>query len=217
MGGNAAVVDDGSSADEKPLFDGRKTPITPDVPSTPEAMDIDMPPPKNTVPQFVPPAQEAVEPPRSPKRPAASPAEDASLKVNFSDLKIQDLLSTLSLPTPPTPPAPPSNIPGTHPSAAAFEDYALRFAKYMTAWDLYNNQFLLHLVARKNQNDALGQKRWLSDEGLKIYRQGLKEDTAVLEGWKVEKDRHENVVREWAVSRDSVRDDESRRTRTKMQ
>lgn len=214
LGGNAAVVDDGSSADEKPLFDKPKTPVTPNAPSTPDAMDIDPPPARNTVPQFMPPPQETAEPPHSPKRPAASPVEDASLKVNFSELNIRDLLSTLSLPNPPSPPPSPQNLPNTQPSAVTFEDYAVRFAKYMTAWDLYNNQFLLHLVTRKNQNDGLGQNRWLKDDGLQIYRQGLKEDAAVLEAWKSEKEKHEVAVREWMTVRDGFKEGE-RRTRTK--
>jgi hypothetical protein len=128
------------------------------------------------------------------------------LKVNFDDLNIQDLLSTLSLPSAPPPPNPPANLPNTRPSQAAFEDYALRFAKYMTAWDLYNNQFLLHLVARKNQNDTLGTKRWLSDDGLEAYRRGLKEDAIVLGNWKQERETHDNVVREWVVLKEKMRE-----------
>lgn len=228
VGGNAAVVDDGNLDEGKPLFDGRKSPLTPNAPATPDAMDIDMPPPpppKTTVPQFTPPTVDLTSPPRSPKRPAASPAEDASLKVNFSDLKIQDLITTLSLPPPPAPPSPPSNLPNTRPSEAAYEDYAVRFAKYMTSWDLYNNQFLLHLVARKNQNDGVGKERWLSDEGVESYRRGLKEDRAVLEAWAREREIHEEVVRDWTVLRERLRDgregtkeaaaDEGRRMRTK--
>lgn len=78
----------------------------------------------------------------------------------------------------------------------------------MTAWDLYNNQFLLHLVARKKQEQEMGKERWLSEEGLRIYRQGVKEDGVVLENWKNEKERHEGVVRAWMFSRDGFREEE---------
>lgn len=208
--GNAAVVD-GDTSDEKPLSNGRKTPLTPTMPS-PDAMDVDMPPVSNTVPQFqAPPIR--VETTTSPKRAAApspSPTDEAALKVNFDDLKIQDLLSTLEMPRPPQPPALPENLPNTRPSEVAYEDYQIRFAKYMTAWDLYNNQFLLHLVARKNQNDALGMKRWLSDEGIEVYRRGLKEDGMVLSRWAAEKEKHESVVREWIVLKEQIKEGAAR-------
>lgn len=209
--GSAAVVDDGDSSDEKPLFNGHKTPVTPTMPS-PDAMDVDPPPITNTIPQFQAPTLR-VETTTSPKRPAApspSPTEDAALKVNFDDLKIQDLLSTLEMPRPPQPPALPENLPNTRPSEVAYEDYQIRFAKYMTAWDLYNNQFLLHLVARKNQNDTLGTKRWLSEEGIEVYRRGLKEDGMVLSRWAAEKEKHESVIREWIVLKEKIKEGAAR-------
>ena len=61
-------------------------------------------------------------------------------------------------------------------------------------------------MARKNQNDGMGAKRWLSDEGLEIYRRGLKEDGVVLSRWAAEKERHEGVMREWVVLREKVRE-----------
>jgi hypothetical protein len=205
MGGNAAVVDDGETSDEKPLFTGRKPPASP-VPS-PDAMDVDTPPVTNiTVPQFTAPntgAKLNVNVNTSPKRAAATQSPtDPELKVNFDDLKIQDLLSTL--PPSPAPPALPTLHDG-RPTIAAYEDYKSRFTKYMTSWDLYNNQFMLHLVARKNQNDGIGERRWLDEEGINTYRQGLREDNLVLKRWVEENEKHEQVVKDWVVMRESMK------------
>jgi hypothetical protein len=64
---------------------------------------------------------------------------------------------------------------------------------------------MLHLVARKNQNDSIGERRWLDEEGINTYRQGLREDNLVLQRWVEEKEKHEQVVKDWVVMRESMK------------
>ena len=214
--GTAAVVDDGESSDEKPLFTGRKSTTSKiPTPPSPDAMDVDTPP--------IPAAQTPPPPTNSngglkvntesPQKRPAAPSTSASptdveaerLKVNFDDLKIQDLISSLDLPSPPRAPTPPSTtlvLTPTHPSYIAYKE---AFKTYMQDWDLFNSRIMLHLVARKNQNDALAARRWEDDRGLEIYRRGLKEDGVVLGHLQAAMMSHEMVVTEWAVVRERVK------------
>ncbi len=207
MGGNAAVVDDSSSSEEKPLFMGRKPPVSPTT-ASPEPMDVDTPPVTNTVPQFT--AAKINEKLSEPlKRPAASgsssPTDTASLKVGFDDLKIQDLINSLNMPSPPKAPSPPTPSELASPSRSAFEDYVKRYANYMAEWDLFNSKFLLHMVARRNQVAGVGEKRWADEKATENYRLGLKEDQAVLQRWMEARAAHEGVVREFCIVRERMK------------
>jgi len=207
MGGNAAVVDDGSSSEEKPLFTGRKPTASPTTVS-PDPMDVDTPPVTNTVPQFT--AAKINEKLSEPlKRPAASgsssPIDTASLKVGFDDMKIRDLINSLSMPSPPKAPSQPMPSELGSPSQAAYEDYVKRYTAYMSEWDIFNSKFLLHLVARKNQCDNTGEKRWTDEKATELYRLGLKEDQAVLQRWMEAKAAHERVVREFCIVRERMK------------
>jgi hypothetical protein len=207
MGGNAAVVDDGSSSEEKPLFTNRKPTASP-ITVSPDPMDVDTPPVTNTVPQFT--AAKINEKLSEPlKRPAASgsssPTDTASLKVGFEDLKIRDLINSLSMPPPPKAPTPPTPSELGSPSRAAYEDYVKRYAKYMSEWDIFNATFLLHLVARKNQTDNAAEKRWTDEKATELYRLGLKEDQAVLQRWMEAKAAHEGVVKDFCIVRERMK------------
>jgi curved DNA-binding protein CbpA len=220
--GTAAVVDYGDTSDEKPLFTGRKSAASKiPTPPSPDAMDVDTPPIPTT--QIPTPSTNSngngngnlkvnTESPQ--KRPAA-PSTSASptdieaerLKVNFDDLKIQDIISSLELPCPPTEPQPPSTtfvLTPTHPLYFAYKE---SFKAYMHDWDLFNHQIMLHIVARKIQNDALGARRWEDEtgKGVEIYRRGLKEDELVLGHLQAAMMSHEMVMTEWAVVRERVR------------
>lgn len=209
MGGKAAVVDDSEASDEKPLYDakpaGSSTPFAP----SPDAMDVDSPPTNNTVPQFAERRNSAKE---NLKRPATtsqsqSPTDTEGLKVNFDDMKIQDLISFLNLPTPPLCPTTPK-IPTQYerPNRTLHDNYKKDFAKYMQEWDLFNNKYLLHLVARKNQQiDPLGSSRWDSDEGMDFYRRVLREDAVVLKHWQDAREVHEGAMKEFVVLRERMK------------
>lgn len=207
MGGKAAVVDDSETPDEKPLFDA-KTPSssTPFAPS-PDAMDVDTPPINHTVPQFAEPLNSKRETLKRTAAPSQSPSADAEdLKVNFDDMKIQDLISSLNLPSPPLAPTVPQ-IPTQYdrPNRTLFDTFKKQFAKYMEDWDLFNNKYLLHLVARKNQVDALGPRRWEDEDGVEFYRRGLREDDVVLKHWQDAREVHEKAVKEFVVVRERMR------------
>lgn len=218
--GTAAVIDDSSdSSIEKPLFTGRKSfAATTPTKSTqlpapsPDAMDVDTPPVFN-------PATSTQGPPdnlkvnSSPgKRPAApsgtaSPTDQETLKVNFEEMKIQDIISSMNLPKPPAAPqiiqTANDNV---RPTEAEYESYLARVAEYMKQWDLFNNRIMLHLVARKNQNDGLGERRWMDDQGMEIYRQGLREDKVVLGHWVGAENGHAEVLKAHAIVRERMKD-----------
>jgi hypothetical protein len=207
LGGNAAVVDDGSSSEERPLFMGRKPTASP-MTVSPDPMDVDTPPVAHTVPQFT--AAKINEKLSEPlKRPAASgsssPTDTASLKVGFDDLKIRDLINSLSIPSPPKAPSPPTPSEFASPSRRAYEDYVKRYANYTADWDTFNSKFLLHMIARKNQVDNVGEKRWTDEKSTEIYRLGLKEDQAVLQRWMEARAAHEGVIREFCVTRERMK------------
>ena len=215
MGGNAAVVEDSdNTTDEVPLFTGRKS-AGPHVTTSPglDPMEVDSTPPSepvtsqapniptpNTVPSGV----------QSPGKRAAAPSlspVDSTLKVEFDDLKVRDLISTLNLPIPPVPPKSPVNFTPeyTRPTKAAYEVYLADFKIYMHDWDLFTNQFAYHILARKKQNDDLGSARWEDDKGLAIYRTGLKEDKFVLSHWGKMVEKHEGVMKECAIWKERMK------------
>ncbi|KAG4026925.1 hypothetical protein MFRU_035g00770 [Monilinia fructicola] len=255
--GSATVVieDDSDDSDEKPLFKGR-APNTPKPPNSPDAMDVDSPPPATPAPPptqappaqappaqappaqappaqappaqappaqappaqappaQAPPAQAPPAQAQSPKAnrglkinteqlkraaaPSQSPVDTESLKVEFDDLNIKELLSSLDLPPPPTAPRYP------HESNAALSQgiYLSSFTAYMVDWDLFSKRMMLHLIARKNQNDGLGSNRWEHPQGLDIYRRGLKEDGAVMSHWVAAMASHDQAMKEYAIHKE---------------
>jgi hypothetical protein len=203
--GTAAVIEDSDTPDEKPLFKGRKnsaSTATPQ-PKSPDAMDVDTPPPSKPTTPPIPNANEGLKvntsPPKRAAEPSQSPTETEALKVNFEDLQIRDIITTMNLPPPPVAPA-------TPPSEATKENldaYSNVFKAYMCDWDLFSSRMMLHLVARKNQNDMLGATRWLNDEGLKFYRQGVQEDAAVLKWWEAAMERHGENMKQCQVFKES--------------
>ena len=202
--GTAAVVDDGDTSDDKPLFKGRN-PVVGEMPAvpSPDPMDVDTPVPSTT------PAPSATEEPESsvkitpntaaaPGRPQAS-ADTEYLKVNFEDLKIEDVISSLELPRPPTPPKIPAAL--LPPTADTRDAYLEKFQVYMRDWDLFYSQMMLHFVERKNRNDALGPTRWLNADGTSFYRKGLQEDSSVLKWWTSAVEKHEKNMKDCQVLR----------------
>jgi hypothetical protein len=198
--GTAAVVDDGDTSDDKPLFQGRKPSISHAAPTppSPDAMDLDTPASSSTpIPNANEEAKSYVKSAKSTPPSTQPPTETESLKVNFEDLKIQDLISTIDLPVPPTAPQiPTAHIPRTNDTLDA---YLEKFKVYMTDWDLFSTRMMLHLVARKQQNDKLGATRWLNVEGISSYRKGLQEDSAVLQWWTGAMDMHEENMKQCQV------------------
>ncbi|KAH9207719.1 hypothetical protein DL95DRAFT_48865 [Leptodontidium sp. 2 PMI_412] len=211
--GTAAVVDDSETSDEKPLFTGRKNMQS--MASSPEPMDVDTPPAHNTVPVYATTPNGHLKVNTEPLKRAASasqsPTDTEGLKVNFDDLKIQDLMSTLALPTPPQPPQLPSaESEFERPTRAAYDEYIKRYERYMSEWDIFNTKYLLHMVARRRQNDTLKEKRWTDAKATEIYRLGLKEDQAVLKRWGEMQEMHELVVRAFVVMRERMMTREER-------
>jgi hypothetical protein len=216
MGGKAAVVDDSETPDEgKPLFDAKPPgSSTPYSTASPDAMDVDTPPVTNTntVPQFTDKPNVNTENLKRPAGPSQSQSptdiDTEALKFDFNDLKIADIISALTLPTPPTPPTVPKQLlpeKFERPNWPAFDIYKKQFGKYMGEWDLFNSKYMLHLVARKNQVEALGARRWEDEDGAEFYRRGLREDDVVLEHWRRERGVHEKVVKDFVVVRERVR------------
>ncbi|KAE8447783.1 hypothetical protein EG329_010177 [Mollisiaceae sp. DMI_Dod_QoI] len=216
MGGNAAVVDEGDTSDEKPLFTGRKSASptkSPPPTASPEPMDVDTPPVTNTVPQFHSGIKVNGNLNAEPhKRPAATSVSsspvDTELKVDFDDLKIKDIISTLDMPPPPPLPTPPTTEKDI-PIRAAYDDYLQRYEKYMQEWDRFNTKFLLHMVARKNQNEDLKEKRWVDVQGTETYRKGLKEDQAVLQKWAEHTSNHEAAVKCFFILKERMQSSDS--------
>ncbi|PBP24780.1 DnaJ domain-containing protein [Diplocarpon rosae] len=211
--GNAAVVDDGDTSDEKSLFTGRKNMAS--AAASPEPMDVDTPPASHVVPQYAttPNGHLNVSTESSKRAASASqpPIDSESLKVNFDDLRIRDLMSSLTMPSAPQPPAlPEAASEYERPTRAAYDDYIKRYAKYIGEWDLFNSKFLLHMVARKNQNDTLKDRRWNEERATEIYRMGLKEDQAVLKRWTELHESHELVVKSFLVMRERMKTREER-------
>ena len=122
-------------------------------------------------------------------------------------MKIQDLISTLDLPKPPVPAKDIAILAADVRSQitdAVWEVHLVLIAEYMKEWDLFNNRILLHLVARKNQNDALGEKRWTDEAGMRKYRLGLREDKFVLAHLASAEKAHEEVVKNQAIVRERM-------------
>ncbi|TGO53332.1 hypothetical protein BOTNAR_0298g00160 [Botryotinia narcissicola] len=217
--GSAAVVIEDDSADDKPLFTGRN-PKPPKPPASPDAMDVDSPPPATPAPpsQAAPPP---AAPPAGQSTPASPPKANVGLKINtdqlkrsaapsqspidaeglgveFNDMNIQDLLSSLNLPKPPTVPK------YTHESSTSLSQgiYLSSFTAYMGDWDIFAKRMLLHLLARKNQNDGLGSNRWENPQGLDIYRRGLKEDGAVMSHWVAAMASHDQAMKDFAIHKE---------------
>jgi len=222
MGGAAALVDDSDSGNEKPLFTGRNS--SGPTPPSPDAMDVDTPPATKPstppIPNIVPQAHKS-EPVSPHKRPAAnsraaSPT-DAELKVNFEDLNVRDLISSMNLPAPPAAPKipEPADIMG-RPTAEAYQIYLVSFEKYMAEWDLYTSRIILHLFARKNQNDGMGSRRWLDDGGMEQYRLGLREDKIVLSHLTASQEKHGSTVKDHAILREKMKNRDSERPRKKQ-
>jgi curved DNA-binding protein CbpA len=215
--GSAAIVvsSDDESSDEKPLFAGRagKVPQTPATgSSSPDAMDVDTPPLAAEPPSQSSPGANGklkinTEPLKRAAAPSQSPVDADTLKVDFEDLKIQDILSSLDLPKPP--PAPKYSTEGHH-TPMAQGIYLSAFTAYMADWDLFSKRMMLHIIARKNQNDSLASNRWESSQGLDIYRRGLKEDGAVLSHWVAAMAAHDQAMKDYAIHKERFSMSENR-------
>lgn len=203
MGGQAAVIDESDSGNDKPLFTDRKAP-SPQT-ASPEPMDVDTPPVTHTVPIFQTKPADNLNLNADPiKRQASSSAsqpvtDEEDLKVNFEDLKIVDIITSLDMPSPPSPPILPPFAGSQQMSRQAYDDYEARFAKYMAAWDTVQTKFLLHVVARKNQNDSLKEKRWSEKKNTDSYRRGLQEDATVMKRWSELTEKHGEVVKQFVI------------------
>jgi len=139
--------------------------------------------------------------------PSQSPVDADTLKVDFEDLKIQDILSSLELPKPP--PAPKYSTEGHH-TPMAQGIYLSAFTAYMADWDLFSKRMMLHIIARKNQNDSLASNRWESSQGLDIYRRGLKEDGAVLSHWVAAMAAHDQAMKDYTIHKERFSMSENR-------
>ena len=214
MGGNAAVVDDSeSTSDEKPLFTGRRPPPVITASPSPDPMEVDTPPVETAETQVpkTPIARKATLSNTSPGKRAAASSQsptDSTLKVEFDDLKLRDLISHLKLPAAPEPPILPVNPTPEYsrPPKAVCEVYFHEFKAYMCDWDLFNSQFMIHMLARKKENDLLGTQRWEDDSGLETYRLGLKADKIVLGHWSAAHGHHQAVMKDYAVLKEQMRD-----------
>jgi hypothetical protein len=200
--GTAAVVEDEDASDDKPLFKGRKAsmPTAAASPPSPDPMDVDTPAQSSTPLTGEPKANRPL---RQTPVPSPPSTDTESLKINFDDLKIRDLISTLNLPRPPVAPQIPAAL--LPPTKDTFDAYLEKFKVYMGDWDLFSNRMMLHLVARKNQNDSLGATRWMNAEGIMFYRNGLQEDSAVIKWWNAAIERHGENMKQCQVLKASSR------------
>ncbi|KAI6245044.1 Chaperone protein DnaJ [Erysiphe necator] len=172
--------------------------------ATPEPMDIDTPLDPNLNPTTTKPANDnPIKKFKSQESSASASysklsiheveAQTSALKLNFSDLKIKDLV--LDFPLPPNPPVLSQKMIS---SASTYREYEARYQQYMLEWDQFDKKFLLHLVARKNKNESLGSKRW-KEQAAEYYRNSVREDQIVLRKWAEAKETHAKVVTEWIV------------------
>jgi hypothetical protein len=220
MGGNAAAVDDSdTTSDEKPLFAGRR-PQPPPILTSPalDPMDVDSTPPAETaeIQATEHPAVNTVplgvqSPSKRPAAPSQSPT-DSALKVEFDDLKLRDLISHLNLPAAPIPPELPRNLTPEYnrPAKEYYAGYLKDFQSYMCDWDLFSNRFMFHILARKKLNDGMGAMRWQDDAGLEKYRMGLKEDKVVLDYWSAMQEKHEVVMKDYAILKEQMKPEKER-------
>ncbi|KAI0997904.1 hypothetical protein K3495_g10286 [Podosphaera aphanis] len=142
--------------------------------------------------------------------PNETDVQASALKVHFSDLKIKDLV--LDLPPPPNPPILPQE---EIPSVTSYLDYELKYERYIAEWDHFDKKFLLHFVARKNNNEQLSDRRWKGDE-VEAYRATILEDQAVLNKWAEAKEIHAKAIKDWNIYRELKREhDQNERPRKK--
>lgn len=199
---------DSETSEEQTIFTGRgkESAQFPASAANPDAMDVDTPPPAASEPVAAATTQSTAPTNDPHKRRAAtrssSPISDA-LHRDFEELGLADLLSLLALPPAPIAPSSPGS-PGIERTPTSYETYATSFKVYMHQWDIFYNRFMLHLVARKGQNDNLADERFLDNRGLETYRRGMKEDRLVLAHWIEAGEKHQNVLKEWAVNRDRM-------------
>ena len=181
--------------------------------ASPDAMDVDTPPAAHST--ATPKANEKLQVNTEPqKRAATSPLGTEALNVNFEDLEIKDLISSLNLPTPPKAPVLKQSADDATNSTTRTE-YITKFQAYMKSWDLFNTRMMLHIVARKNQNDTLGATRWESAQGLKEYTRGLKTDAAVLQHWVVATNAHEKDMKDYTAISATIGGTDTERPRKK--
>ncbi|TQS37525.1 hypothetical protein Golomagni_01996 [Golovinomyces magnicellulatus] len=172
--------------------------------ATPEPMDIDTPLGTNAnsaiskskdVPQDNLDSQQ-----RRDSQPKLSLEESelqaTALKVNFSDLKIKDIIMDF-----PLPPKAPTLLQEQRPSESSYHECEITFQHYMAEWDQFENKFLLHLVARKNNYAFLGDQRWKGPQN-EYYRNTIREDQIVLRNWAEAKETHEKALKSWIVFKD---------------
>ncbi len=115
----------------------------------------------------------------------------------------------LDLPKPPrAPPLPTIATNATRPNPSSWETYVNAFKAYMTEYDKFNTNMILHFVARKNQVDAYP-PGWLEAFGgsnIEKYKIGLKADKHVHEWWNVAMDKHISAVTDFQWVRDVMKD-----------
>ncbi|RKF75767.1 hypothetical protein GcM1_231021 [Golovinomyces cichoracearum] len=125
-----------------------------------------------------------------------SELQATALKVNFSDLKIKDIIMDF-----PSPPKAPTLLQEQKSGESSYHDCEMTFQHYMTEWDQFENKFLLHLVARKNNYTFLGDQRWKGPQN-EYYRNTIREDQIVLRNWAEAKETHEKAIKSWIVFKD---------------
>ena len=138
----------------------------------------------------------------SQKRAASPPTATAELNVEFEDLRVKDIISSLALPTPPTAP----EIPSQSLQMEPYHQYMETFGQYMASWDLFDNRMLLHFVARKNINQKMGDARWTDDKAFEAYRMGIRDDREVMTHLNRAHEAHSKVVKDCAVVREKMRE-----------
>ena len=184
----------------------RQDPLANNIP-IPEPMDIDTPiaPASNFEPKGKTDSSRINQ--ASQKRRVSHPEalsrdnlHTAALKIKFSDLKIRDLI--LDFPTPPVAPTLPQV---KKPSEKIYLEYESKFERYMIEWDQFDKKYLLHLVARKNQNENLGEKRWRGND-IEKYRSTVQEDQIVLKKWAEAKEMHDKALADRIAVSDIVKE-----------
>ncbi|RKF57177.1 hypothetical protein GcM3_190042 [Golovinomyces cichoracearum] len=172
--------------------------------ATPEPMDIDTPLGTNANPSTPISKDVTQDNLNSQKRRDSQPKlsleeselQATALKINFSDLKIKDIIMDF-----PSPPKVPTLLQEKKPSESSYHDREMTFQHYMAEWDQFENKFLLHLVARKNNYAFLGDQRWKGPQN-EYYRNTIREDQIVLRNWAEAKETHEKAIKSWIVFKD---------------
>ncbi|CAK7198715.1 hypothetical protein SEUCBS139899_001379 [Sporothrix eucalyptigena] len=120
---------------------------------------------------------------------------------------------TITFPKAPVAPHPPPAlaVPGLSPSPASWDKYVTEFRHYMQEWMVFNNLYVDHFLARRNdikRQDA--NFEWLTDadsdnDGINRYLDWMDQDEEIRARWSTSCSNHDLEVRKFMAFRERMR------------